>query len=44
MHIHLGIVEGLRVFAYVLVAGFFWRLISAHLSDTSTGQAMSFIY
>ena len=44
MHIHLGLIHALGVFASVVVVGFFWRLIAAHNSDNAVGQAMSFIY
>lgn len=44
MHIHLGLIHALGVFASVVAIGFFWRLIAAHNSDNAVGQAMSFIY
>jgi len=44
MHIHIGILHAIGVFASVVVIGFFWRLIAAHNSDNSVGQAMLFVY
>lgn len=44
MHIHLGVLHAFSIFLSVIVIGFFWRLIAAHNSDNSVGQAMSFIY
>ena len=44
MHIHLGLLHGLVAFCGVLIYGFAWRVIAAHNSQNSVGQAMSFIY
>lgn len=44
MHIHLGVVHAVGIFASVIVVGFFWRLLAAHNADNALGQAMSFIY
>ena len=44
MHVHLGILEAVRVFLYVIVIGFFWRTIAAHNHDNDVGQAMAFLY
>lgn len=44
MHIHVSLLQGLAAFLSVIVFGFFWRLIAAHNSGNSWGQAMSFIY
>ncbi len=44
MHIHLGILHAVGVFASVVVIGFFWRVVAAHNANNSVGQAMSFIY
>lgn len=44
MHIHLGLLHAVGVFASVIVIGFFWRVVAAHNKDNSVGQAMSFIY
>ena len=44
MHLHVGIVHAIGVFASVLFLGFFWRLMAAHNSQNAVGQAMSFIY
>lgn len=44
MHVHLGILYALNIFAHVIVIGFFWRLISFLYSDTAWGQAMAIVY
>ncbi len=44
MHIHIGLLDAVRIFLEVIVIGFFWRLLAAHQSDNALGQAMSFIY
>lgn len=44
MHLHVGVIHAVTVFASVIFIGFFWRLIAAHNSQNSLGQAMSFIY
>lgn len=44
MHLHLGVLHAIGVFASVVVVGFFWRVLAAHNADNSFGQAMSFIY
>jgi len=44
MHIHVGALDMLKVFLYVVIVGFFWRIIAGHFSDTPIGQAMAFIY
>jgi hypothetical protein len=44
MHIHTGILEMLRIFASVVVVGFFYRIIAAHNHSNALGQGMSFIY
>lgn len=44
MHLHFGLIQGLSVFAYVVVIGFFWRLLAAHNHNNALGQAMSVIY
>lgn len=43
-HIHLGAIDVVKIFASVIVAGFFWRLISMYLKDRPIGQAMAFVY
>lgn len=43
-HVHIGGVDALKTFGYVLVIGFFWRTISIALSDTPIGQAMAYLY
>ncbi len=44
MHIHLSALEGIKVFLYVIIFGFFFRTMSAYLSQTAIGKGMSFIY
>lgn len=44
MHVHIGVVHGMTIFASVIVFGFFWRLISFRYADTPLGQGMAFIY
>jgi hypothetical protein len=43
-HVHLSVVEALKVFAYVLIIGTFWRLAQIKLRDTAVGQAMALAY
>lgn len=44
MHVHLGILHALVIFASVVVVGFFWRLVASWNSQNAFGQAMAFIY
>lgn len=44
MHVHLGLVFALTVFASVIIVGFFWRLVSMVYKETPIGQAMAFVY
>lgn len=44
MHVHLGVLHYLSIFAAVVVVGFFWRIIAGLNKDNAVGQAMSFIY
>jgi hypothetical protein len=44
MHMHVGAVAALTVFAYVLILGFLWRTLASTLSDSPIGQAMAYIY
>lgn len=44
MHIHIGALHALSIFSSVIIVGFFWRLLAAHLKDSPVGQAMVFIY
>ena len=44
MHVHIGLLHVLTVFASVIVVGFFWRLAASRYSDTAIGQAMAFVY
>jgi len=44
MHIHIGLVQLLTTFAYVIIVGFFWRIAAGYWSDNALGQAMAFVY
>jgi hypothetical protein len=44
MHVHVGAVEALTVFAYIVIFGFIWRSLAAKWSTKPIGQAMAFIY
>lgn len=44
MHIHLGVLSALVVFANVIVIGFFWRFLAMKYHNSPLGQAMAFIY
>jgi len=44
MHIHMGIIHALVIFANVIIVGFFWRIVAAHNAANSVGQAMSFLF
>lgn len=44
MHIHIGVLFGLSVFANVLIFGFFWRFLAMKYHNTPLGQAMAFVY
>lgn len=44
MHIHVGALDAVKVFLYVVVVGFFWRIVAGMMSDNAVGQAMSFLY
>lgn len=43
-HIHLSVVEAVKVFAYVLIIGTFFRLAQLRLRNTTLGQAMALAY
>lgn len=44
MHIHVGALDMVKVFLYVVIVGFFWRVIAGKMSDNPIGQAMAFLY
>ena len=44
MHVHIGALDAFKAVLGVIIVGFFWRLISGHLSDSPIGQAMAFVY
>lgn len=37
-------IDFLRIAAYIILFGVFWRLLSARLSGTRVGAAMAFVY
>lgn len=43
-HVHIGFMSGLTTFLFVVIFGFFWRLIAGRLAEQPVGKAMSFIY
>lgn len=43
-HVHLGAIDALKIFASVIIVGFFWRLASMYFKDKPIGQAMAFVY
>lgn len=44
MHIHVGTLDALVVFAYLIIFGFIWHSASAKWSDRPIGQAMAFVF
>jgi hypothetical protein len=44
MHVHLGVLHAVVVFAEVIIIGFFWRLAAMYFHDSKVGQAMAFVY
>lgn len=50
MHVHISALEAWTTFLYVVVMGFLWRLLSAHLAKSTNdnmsavGKAMATIY
>lgn len=47
MHYHIGLAEGVKVFGYVIVFGFLWRLATLILNDKGMKRlaaALGFIY
>jgi hypothetical protein len=50
MHVHISALEAFTTFLEVILVGFLWRLLSAHLakssndSVSSVGKAMATIY
>jgi hypothetical protein len=43
MHVHAGIIDFANVLAYMIIAGFFLRLISARWPDNPWSKALAFI-
>lgn len=44
MHVHIGLLYALVIFANVIIIGFFWRFLAMKYSSSPVGQAMAFIY
>ncbi len=44
MHLHLSGIEFFKIISYVLIGGFFIRLMEAWLKDTSVGKALAFMW
>jgi len=44
MHIHIGVLHAVGIFASVVIIGFFWRVVAGMNAGNKLGQAMSFIY
>lgn len=44
MHIHVGALQALVTFLYVIILGFLWRSLSIMWADRPIGKAMSTIY
>lgn len=44
MHVHVSALDALITFGYIILFGFFWRLLSARLSDHPIGKAMATLY
>lgn len=44
MHVHISMLSAVITSLYVVIFAFFWRLVSAHMSETNVGKAMSFIF
>lgn len=43
MHMHVGVLEGLVVAAYVIVILFFARMAAAKWHDTTLGKGLAFL-
>lgn len=43
-HIHLGFIDGVKVFAVVVIYGFFWRTLASIWHANAFGRAMAFVY
>jgi hypothetical protein len=43
-HIHLSAVDFLTTAMYIIIFGFFWRIVSALMHKNSFGQAMAFVF
>ncbi|HET7641331.1 MAG TPA: hypothetical protein VFK47_21660 [Ktedonobacteraceae bacterium] len=44
MHVHLNVIDAITTFLYVIIVGFFWRIVAAMNANTAIGQAMGFLY
>ena len=43
-HLHLGALDAIKVFIYVLILGTFWRIATFKLHNTPAGKAMALAY
>lgn len=43
-HLHIGVLDGAIVFAFVLIFGYMWRITAAHFSERPIGKAMAVLY
>lgn len=43
-HIHVSAMTAVTAFFMVVIVGALWRLAAMHLSDSSLGKAMAFLY
>lgn len=44
MQVHVGLPQFLVFVAYLIIAGFFLRVLAARYSERPLGKALSFIY
>lgn len=44
MHVHISMLDFLKVALYLIIFGFFWHLVSYQNADKEWGKAMTFIF
>lgn len=44
MEFHASVIGAVQFAMYLVIIGFFWRLLTTKLVDTPVGRAMAFIY
>jgi len=44
MHVHIGAMEAVQFFFYLMIVGFFIRTIEIHFPDSAIGKAFAFLY